>query len=321
MPAQDVKEKERIDVIHFKNGKKQKGVVVKQQFGTISIKVTDSMTQKENIRIYQQNEILKIEKGKEIVNQSVAKDSLQNYSESGAIGGIQRSVNPKTMNVETVKDLIPDQNDQSVTTPVTQTETAIPTPVLMDQPVLISGNRTGDPDDFFDPYSIPRPKRREKIWNRQIRGFRAFLDYAYVHGIGKEQNYRFEYMGSIGFQFNPIFYIGTGLGFDMTLNSKDSSLPVFINPRINFLDDDKTPFWDVKVGYSVAEGKGFYCSTSLGMSFTKNGKRAFNLGLVYSLQNAKYYDWSDYEPKEWISKKPIYHGLAIKLSYEFGIGR
>ncbi len=186
---------------------------------------------------------------------------------------------------------------------------------------MIDGTKTGNPDDYFDPFSVPRPKRKEKIWNRQIRGFRGFVDYAYIQGIGSAKNHRMETATSLGFQFNPIFYTGIGLGGNLTLNKKDSSLPVFINSRINFIDDNTTPFLDTKVGYSVAMGRGFYFSTSFGVSFTKHGKRAFNLGLVYSLQNAKFYEWTEEEPKERIAVRPTYHGIALKLSYEFGIGK
>lgn len=321
LQSQSATENERVDIIYFKNGKKQRGIVLKQQFGTISLKITDSITQKENIKIYQQSDILKIEKGKEIIP-VVLKDSLQNYKEGGINKAIPQPGNTGNIKAESTQMLMPEHSRQGTTiTPLSQTETVVESPVLIDQPIYISGSGTGDPDDYFDPFSIPRPKRKESIWNRQIRGFRVFLDYAYIHGIGKEKNNRIEYMGSVGFQFNPIFYTGLGIGYDMTLNNKDSALPVFINQRINFLDDYKTPFWDVKIGYSVAAGKGFYCSTSLGMSFTKRGRRAFNLGLVYSLQNAEFYDWSDSEPKAWVSKKELYHGIAIKLSYEFGVGR
>ena len=220
------------------------------------------------------------------------------------------------------QSLTPEQSPhEDILRQVQQPGGNIPMPVMVDQPVIIDGARAASPDEYFDPFSVPRPKRREKIWNREIKGFRVFIDYAYIHGIGKTKNHRFEYGTSIGYQFNPIFYVGAGTSYTMTLNKKDSSLPIFINPRINFLDDNTTPFWDVKVGYSGAMGKGFYFSTSFGVSIAKQGRSAWNIGLVYSLQKATYYEWSDVEPGKRVAIKPTYHGLALKLTYEFGIGR
>ncbi|MBK5722671.1 hypothetical protein JGH11_17485 [Dysgonomonas sp. Marseille-P4677] len=292
---------ERLDVIQLKNGQEIEGVVLKQEFGTITIKVIDSVSHREKVRIYQQGEV------KNVFKQSKFKIGTPKSS------GISSGISQNLISEQSQKDDILKQTISS--------HDNIQIPIMTNEPVIINAQRSTNPDDYFDPFSVPRPKRRERIWNREIRGFRAFLDYAYIQGIGKSKNNRFETAGSVGFQFNPIFYIGVGTAFDLTLNDADSSLPIFLNPRINFLDESTTPFWDLKVGYSAAMGKGFYCSTSLGISLSKKGKRALNLGLVYSLQNATYYDWSDTEPKTRIAFKPTYHGIAFKLTYEFGIGR
>ncbi|GAB6124134.1 hypothetical protein JCM30204_52840 [Dysgonomonas termitidis] len=61
--SQDSVKVERLDIIYLKNGKTIKGKLVKRQFGTISVKITDSISQKENIVIYQQGDIKKIEEG------------------------------------------------------------------------------------------------------------------------------------------------------------------------------------------------------------------------------------------------------------------
>mgnify|MGYP003623418994 CR=1 FL=1 len=301
------------DILYLKNGKVVEGKIIKQEMGTISIKVFDAQTSNYVTRIYQQGEVKKIEKAANAQPQQATEGNItsQNVTAGQGLGA-------KT----TQEQLITDNNRDAITSIQTPTmQSYAPLPDTQQQVVTIDGTRTGNPDDYFDPFSVPLPKRRERLWNREIRGFRVFIDYAYIHGIGKNKNNRFEWATSIGFQFNPIFYVGVGTAYDLTLNNKDSSLPVFINPRINFLDENTTPFWDVKVGYSVMDGKGFYCSTSVGVSFAKHGKSAWNLGLVYSIQNSKYYNWSNTDPQVWTKYKPVYHGIALKLTYEFGIGR
>ncbi|WP_156032896.1 hypothetical protein [Prevotella sp. 10(H)] len=326
--AQDSIRVDKLDIIYLKNGKVLKGLVVKSELGTLTVKTTDSISQKDKIQIYQQGDIKKIEKGSisKAAEENSNKD-VNGYAESNpsnARNTKRQSSNASLsgLSSDPVQNLIPEQSPQSdILRQMPEPKGNVPMPMLTDQPVIINAAKSADPDEYFDPFSVPRPKRRERIWNREIRGFRVFLDYAYIQGIGKPKNHRLEWGTSLGFQFNPIFYTGIGTAYSLTLNNKDSSLPIFINPRINFLDENTTPFWDVKFGYSVAMGQGVYFSTSLGVSLTKKGKRALNLGLVYSLQYAKYYEWSEEEPKERIKVKPTYHGLAFKLTYEFGIGR
>ena len=311
----------KLDVIHFKNGKTIEGIIIKQEFGTVSIRVADSITQQEKTRIYQQNDIQKIQK--RTVTSAIS-DSIPAFKE----GKINKGRNPQPIDAinspsSDVQNLLtPDLPQQNiVVNQIVQADAPIPMPTMPDGPITIDGNKSANPDDYFDPFAVPRPKRREQIWNRDIRGFRAFSDYAYIQGMGLDKNHRFEFMQSIGFQFNPIFYTGLGVGYDFTLNNRDASVPFFVNQRINFLDEYTTPFWDVKVGYSIGEGKGIYFSTSVGASFTKNGGRAFNVGLVYSLQKTKYFDWENEEKKKRIPFYPTYHGLALKITYEFGFGR
>lgn len=326
--SQDSVKVERLDIIYLKNGKTIKGKLVNRQFGTISVKITDSISQKENIVIYQQGDIKKIEKGYFSETEGeLSKTDPQKYIEGSPNSKKKGQPQPVAggtvgMPSNPTQSLTPEQSPhEDILRQVQQPGGNLSMPVMVDQPVIIDGARAASPDGYFDPFSVPRPKRREKIWNREIKGFRVFLDYAYIHGIGKTKNHRFEYGTSIGYQFNPIFYVGAGTSYTMTLNKKDSSLPIFINPRINFLDDNTTPFWDIKVGYSGAMGKGLYFSTSFGVSIAKQGRSAWNIGLVYSLQKATYYEWSDVEPDKRVAIKPTYHGLALKLTYEFGIGR
>lgn len=306
------------DIVYLKNGKTVKGIITKREFGTISIKVTDSLTRKSKVQIFQQQEISRI---KERAVNTISSDSIPKNQEGTIVGGKPKMNPTQKMPTENVQDMVlPEQSPLNTLNPVIQPGNQITEPVFS-EPVQIQGNMRGSPDDYFDPYSVPRPKNREKIWNRDIRGFRAFVDYAYMHGIGDDKNNRFEYAGSIGFQFNPIFYAGVGTNYSMSLNNKHNSLPVFINPRINFIDDNTTPFLDLRAGYSIAEGKGFYGSASFGVSFTRKGKNAFNLGVVYSFQHVYYYQPSATKPGQREKATVGYQGLGLKLSFEFGIGR
>ncbi|MFV0539409.1 MAG: hypothetical protein ACK5M3_18890 [Dysgonomonas sp.] len=307
------------DILHLKNGKVISGTILKQEFGVITIKVAGNNDKEEKIVQVQQFEISKVVKGSR--PSSLQSDTLKEGDAN--IQNAQKQPFPdKDILKEQTGNLLPTQiQQQMVLQPLPKPDKPIPLPEMRGSVSLSPGQSAGGEVDL-DPYRAHRPRRQPKLWYRDIRGFRGFIDYAYIHGLDATKNHRLEYAMSLGFQFNPIFYTGIGAGYTVTLKKgRDAALPVFINQRINFLDEYTTPFWDLKLGYSVAEGKGFYLSSGFGVSFTKKGKRAFNLSLIYSLQDAKYYEWSEQEPPSRIERKQLYHGLALKLSYEFGIGR
>lgn len=313
--AQDVNDQ---DIIRLKSGKIVRGIILKNELGIVTMKVTDSVTQESKLLQIQRFEISKINKA---TGSSVMKtDSISDYKEgNGVMKNTQQQPDRNILKESNYGSLIPQKTEQTLQS-VPQPESHIPLPSFPESTSLSPGQTVGV-EDNFDPFSVPRPKRQPKLWNRDIRGFRGFIDYSYIQGFGDAKNHRLEWATSLGFQFNPIFYTGIGTAYDLTLNDKDGALPVFINSHINFLDENTTPYWDVRVGYSVAAGKGLYLSTGFGVSFTKKGKRAFNLGIIYSLQKTEFYEWSDKEPPTRIKVKDTYHGLALRLSFEFGIGR
>lgn len=308
------------DIIRLKNGKTVKGIIVKNELGVVTMKVTDSTTQESKLLQIQRFEIARINRA--TASPAMKTDSIADYNEGGdVIRNARQQPDMDVLKEGNYGSLIPQKTEQNLTVqPVPQPENHIPLPSFPESTSLNPGQAVGAKDNF-DPFTVPRPKRQPKLWNRDIRGFRGFIDYGYIQGFGDAKNHRLEWAASLGFQFNPIFYSGIGTAYDLTLNDKDSALPVFINSHINFLDENTTPYWDVRVGYSVAAGKGLYFSTGFGVSFTKRGKRAFNLGVIYSLQKAEFYEWSDKEPPTRVKVKDTYHGLALRLSYEFGIGR
>lgn len=319
LSAQNGDAGKNLDVIHLKNGKVIKGIITKQELGVVSIKLTDSISNKDKIQRYQQNDIKKIIRRKVFKDTSLKSDSVKSYAEGGGKDAI---VNPKKNPVshpltsDMSPDLLPEKSQQPVALKpmVLPEKEIVQAPVMMPGPNVTAGEQLADPVDLVDLHKAPRPLRKYKGWYRQIKGFRMFIDYGYMVGIGKTKNNKMEFATSLGYQFNPIFYTGLGTGGQLSMNDKDHSLPVFINGRMNFLDEYTTPYIDIRTGYSVAEGKGFYFSASAGVSFTKKGKHAFNLGLTYTSQNVKYYEWQN---KERVAIREAQHGLGLRLSLEF----
>lgn len=184
------------------------------------------------------------------------------------------------------------------------------------EPAPSLGEMLGEKNEDIDLFAVLPSKRHRKRWFRQVQGPRFFLDQGFTFGLGKESNNRADWYVSGGYQFNPIFYTGVGGGYSLSLNNKKSSVPVFINPRINFLDENTTPYLDLKGGYSFVEGKGIYFSSTIGMSFSK-GKHAFNIGAGYTFQKAKTDQKVGDNTDQKQSVKIDYHGISVKFTYEF----
>lgn len=166
-------------------------------------------------------------------------------------------------------------------------------------------------EEEINPWGFaPNPKFLNR-WYRDITGFRAFLDYGFTVGVGKDANHRLEWFGTFGYQFNPIFYLGVGQSYLLSVNKQESTAPTYANLRVNFLDEYTTPYLDLKGGYSFIENKGVFLNPNVGMSFGKN-RRAWNIGLGYSFQRAKI-------KKNDVYTNLNYHGVSLKVTYEFSI--
>lgn len=303
------------DELYLKNGKVIKGSIQKEELGVVSILVVDTITNKTKIQMYQQNDISRIMKTSRPL---FVVDTIKSNTE------LLRKMSQVRKNLSAQKGSDLYNSSELRTNEQSQDILVSPMPApkkdLQEKPVMIQvypipeGEQLAAPIDPVELAKAPKPRRRYLNWYRQIRGFRAFIEYGCMLGIGHTKNHKMEVLTSLGFQFNPIFYVGMGTGGALTLNDKDHSLPVFINGRMNFLDEYTTPYLDVKTGYSVLEGRGFYFSASLGVSFTNKGGNAFNLGLTYTSQNVKYYEWNRGERS---TVREAQHGLGLRMALEF----
>lgn len=314
-----------VDVIYFKDGTSVKGTVVYQVPKVrVSISRTNFRTQTDSVYTYSMANVLKIVK--EPLNgtlqnpQAVSDRRLQAEGSAvpAASNNFPTTQSQSSLDRSDIPQMTGMMTDKMKMKPITQTVKAdIPKPVYNEAPALVDGKETSS--DEMDLNALyKRANERKYGWYRSITGLRMLIDYGYIQGIGNIKNNRFEWATSLGFQFDPIFYLGMGASYSFTLNKKESSVPIFINPRINFLDNNVTPFLDLKVGYSALEAKGWYINPNVGVSFAMKGTQAFSIGMGYSFQQAKYKKWSEEENKR-IRFKDVYNGLQLKLTYEFNI--
>lgn len=118
-------------------------------------------------------------------------------------------------------------------------------------------------------------------------GYRGFFDFGYTVGVGDFAIDRINLHTSHGYQFNPYFYLGAGLGANYYHSMEGWSAPLFAHLRGTFINGRITPFVDFKVGYSIADIQGFYMNPSAGCRFGLTPKLGLNLSIGYEMQKTE----------------------------------
>lgn len=133
------------------------------------------------------------------------------------------------------------------------------------------------------------------------RGYRGFLEWSSsvrsdnFGVIDMHGNLRMERQGSFytgfttshGYQVNPVFFVGAGLGMERCGKLDNWVVPVFIQGRMDLKFSRFTPFGDLRLGANVAEGVGIYISPTIGYRFNWGRRMGVNLGAGLSLAGYK----------------------------------
>ncbi len=108
-----------------------------------------------------------------------------------------------------------------------------------------------------------------------------------------------------GYRFNPYFSLGFGTGARYYSEGGNDALlvPIFLDTRVNFINNKVSPYFALGTGYSFDatnsfEGVGLLINPSLGVSFKVADKSALNLGLGYEMQKVKVYYRNYYSSRE-----------------------
>ena len=146
---------------------------------------------------------------------------------------------------------------------------------------------------YFDDDGIPE-------------GYRGFADFSYTLGVGDwDKNHdRIGIMTSHGYQIAPQFFAGLGVGFNYYFDGNDElcSLPLFAHFRSDLINNEITPYVDLRVGYSLIDVKGVYINPSVGCRFELSDDIGLNVGIGYTMQQSKFfiidYDFDYYRVKK-----------------------
>lgn len=167
-------------------------------------------------------------------------------------------------------------------------------------------------------------------------GYRGFADLGYTIGVGDYDFGRFEISTTHGYQVNPYFFLGGGVGFhfmqsyetkgmEIALDKRDSkvSIPLFADFRGTFSKRKFAPFADLKLGYFVTNNDGFYGNISAGCRMTVKGNQAVSLSIGYTYEKLEFETFDRFtNPGHNMNytrdpRKLDCEGVSIKLGYDF----
>lgn len=168
--------------------------------------------------------------------------------------------------------------------------------------------------------------------NNNKTGYKGFVDFGYslnIRGDKYKDTDHIDFTTSHGYQFNPYFFLGIGVGvnyyYDTALSYRKPGFEeeknsewlysAFINPRATFLDGSISPFIDAKAGYSLNEEvNGFYLSPSAGLHLAiPNSYISVNVSAGYTLQTLKTTKSTSFNPY----KDTPLGGLTFKVGIDF----
>ena len=77
-------------------------------------------------------------------------------------------------------------------------------------------------------------KKSTKTWNRDfIKGYHGFIDFGGGFAAGSSGSALVSASTSHGYQFNPYYYLGVGVGYNYHAFTLGNSIPLFGNFRAN----------------------------------------------------------------------------------------
>ena len=161
-------------------------------------------------------------------------------------------------------------------------------------------------------------------------GYHGFVDLGYTLGIGDYKFGRFEINTTHGYQFNPHFFVGGGLGvhFMSEYDTPDDhrknqvDVPVFGDVRWTIINHKATPFIDGKIGYYVTHRGGIYASISIGCRISVYNTQGVNFSIGYSYEKLEFESFDHFIPHDSMdyqrSKRKLgTEGISFKICYDF----
>ncbi len=155
-------------------------------------------------------------------------------------------------------------------------------------------------------------KQNNKVKKGLSKGYKGIIEVGYQLGIGSTITDNVKINLINGYQYNPYFSLGIGIGFRVYLNKSTESFtiennlltfPIFADIKFNLLDKKASPFISLSPGYSFNLNdnflkSGFIFGINSGFTIITNSENSINIGvglenqevdIIQSSRNSKSY--------------------------------
>lgn len=147
--------------------------------------------------------------------------------------------------------------------------------------------------------------------------YKGFVEGGYALGVGDFDFDRIDVSTSHGIQISRVF-LGLGVGIKYFHDEEVLVIPIVADFRVNFLNNDVTPFIGTKIGCSAGKSGGFTLTPAIGCRFKIQDNFGLNLSLGYDLQKSKVHLY-------YYSGSHLYHtkvtenlgAIVFKIGFEF----
>ena len=130
------------------------------------------------------------------------------------------------------------------------------------------------------------------------KGYHGMVDVGYCYYLTQIDPATIELTTSHGYQFNPYIYLGAGIGFDFTGETKwgevsgkpynkraaKVDIPLFFNARANFTKTKFSPFADARIGSYINNDGNIYANLALGGRYALNEKIGLSISVGYEIR-------------------------------------
>ena len=114
------------------------------------------------------------------------------------------------------------------------------------------------------------------------RGYRAFIYFGLGAGVGDYGDDKIEITTVHGYQINPKWFVGLGVGDYYFVDNDVEIIPIFAEGRYEIKEGRFSPFVSLRLGSSILLDGGeayFYCSPSIGLRVANR----LNLSFAYDV--------------------------------------
>ncbi len=154
-------------------------------------------------------------------------------------------------------------------------------------------------------------------------------------GVGDYEFGRVEVNTSHGYQFNPYFFLGAGIGLhfmpsyesngmNIALDVRDSQVdvPIFANIRCNFSKQKFSPFIDLKGGRFITNNGGLYVNASIGLRYALNDSQGLSFSIGYASEKLEFETFDSFDNHYSMNysrtlRKLSTEAITIKLGFDF----